>query len=137
MGRSETLSLGELRQRLGRSRRATGSLSLEAVVGDVADLHADVSNAKGLFQAASQFNLRMNHSGPFEAQTPGIGMFFVISRQDDDWHYRMRAVVREAIEDIPGLQEAVTWPLEKIQKTYRESWWSDHAAQREQLAKQE
>ena len=80
---------------------------------------------------------RINHSGPFEAQTPGIELFFDISRQDNDWHYRMRAVVREAIEDIPGLHEAITWPLEKIQKTYRESWWSDHAAQREQLAKPE
>lgn len=78
---------------------------------------------------------RINQSSPFEAQLPGIGLFFDISRQDGDWHYRMRPQVREAIEAMPGLCEAVQWPLDQIRETYRDSWWSDHAAQRQQLSK--
>ena len=73
-GRLETPSLGELRQRVGRGRRATGRLTLEEVVGDVADLHADASNAGSLFQVASQFNL-LEMVGPHVTPERGVGIY--------------------------------------------------------------
>ncbi len=73
-GRLETPSLGELRQRVGRSRGATGRLTLEEVVGDVADLHADDSNAGSLFQVASQFNL-LEMVSPRVTPERGVGIY--------------------------------------------------------------
>ncbi len=73
-GQLETPSLGELRQRVSRSRRATGKLTLEEVVGDVADLHADEPNAASLFQVASQFNL-LEMVGPHVTPERGVGIY--------------------------------------------------------------
>lgn len=73
-GRLETPSLGKLRQRVGPSPRATGRLTLEEVVGDVADLHADRSNAGSLFQVASQFNL-LEMVGPRVTPERGVGIY--------------------------------------------------------------
>ena len=73
-GRLETPSLRHLRQRVSRSPHAVGSLSLEEVVGDVADLHADPSNAGSLFQVASQFNL-LEMVGPHVTPERGVGIY--------------------------------------------------------------
>jgi len=73
-GRLETPSLGQLRQRVGRGRQATGRLTLKEVVGDVADLHADASNAGSVFQVASQFNL-LEMVGPSVTPERGVGIY--------------------------------------------------------------
>ena len=68
-------------------------------------------------------------------EAPGIEAFLEYVDRNGESHYRMRPELREAIEELPGLYEAVSWPLDRIRETYRDSWWSDHAAQREQLSK--
>ncbi len=73
-GRLEIPSLGELRQRVGRSQQTASKLSLEEVVADVADLHADESNAGALFQVASQFNL-LEMAGPNVTPERGVGIY--------------------------------------------------------------
>jgi hypothetical protein len=73
-GRLETPSLGELRQRVGRSPHAAGGLSLREVVADVSDLHADASNAGCLFQVASQFNL-LEMASPHVTPERGVGIY--------------------------------------------------------------
>lgn len=73
-GPLEAPSLGELRQRVGRSRRAMGRLTLEEVVADVADFHADDSNAGSLFQVASQSNL-LEMVGPGVTPEQGVGIY--------------------------------------------------------------
>lgn len=71
-GRLETPSLGELRKRVASSGHKIGKLSLREVVGDVTALHADESNAGGLFQVASQFNL-LEMTGPDMTPEMGVG----------------------------------------------------------------
>jgi hypothetical protein len=73
-GRLETPSLGELRQRVGPRRQAGGRPSVSEVVADVADLHADPSNAGCLFQVASQFNL-LEMVGPHVTPERGVGIY--------------------------------------------------------------
>ena len=73
-GRLETPSLGELRERVARSRRATGRLTLKEVVADVAALHVDESNAGSLFQVASQFNL-LEMVSPRVTPERGVGIY--------------------------------------------------------------
>ncbi|MDZ7790398.1 MAG: hypothetical protein U5L08_07905 [Xanthomonadales bacterium] len=59
VGRLQTPSLGELRQRVAGlyDRDHAGGLRISERVADVRDLHADPDNAGAMFQAASQFNL--------------------------------------------------------------------------------
>jgi hypothetical protein len=59
VGRLETPSLYELRQRVARLDDAPSDneLRLSEHMGDVRDLHADPANAGAMFQVASQFNL--------------------------------------------------------------------------------
>jgi len=73
-GQLETPSLEELRLRVGRSEHATGRISVEEVVADVSDLHADESNARSLFQVASQFNL-LEMVGPQVTPERGVGIY--------------------------------------------------------------
>ena len=56
-GQLETPSLEELRDRVQSSIFNKGKLTVRQVVGDVQDLHTELSNAGALFQVASQFNL--------------------------------------------------------------------------------
>jgi hypothetical protein len=80
---------------------------------------------------------KINQSEPFENEAPGIKAFLEYMDRNGESHYRMRPELREAIEKLPGLYEAVNWPLDRILETYRDSWWSDHATQREQVVKSE
>ena len=73
-GRLEIPSLGELRERVCSCDGTPGRLSLEEVVADVADLHADEQNAGSLFQVASQFNL-LEMAGPSVTPEEGIGIY--------------------------------------------------------------
>ena len=73
-GRLETPSLQELRDHVSSNRPKAGRLLVREVVGDVADLHADVSNAGGLFQVASQFNL-LEMAGPSLTPENGVGIY--------------------------------------------------------------
>ena len=73
-GRLELPSLGELRARVGSSHATRGRLSLDEVVADVADLHADEEHAGSLFQVASQFNL-LEMVGPGVAPEQGVGIY--------------------------------------------------------------
>lgn len=59
VGRLETPSLGELRQRVAELDGASSGNAprLSEHVGNVRDLHADPDNAGAMFQVASQFNL--------------------------------------------------------------------------------
>lgn len=92
-------------------------------------------NRRSLTGVFGALGHRINGSEPFKEQKPGTALFFERTRQDGDWHYRMRPELREAIEDLPGLYEAVSWSLDEIADTYRQVWWSDHAAQRAQIEK--
>ncbi|MCP4541293.1 MAG: HNH endonuclease [Chloroflexi bacterium] len=92
----------------------------------------DTDSLTGVFGALGG---RINGSGPFKAQKPGTGLFFKRVRRDNDWHYCMYPELREAIEKLPGLHEAITWSLDEILDKYRQEWWSDHVAQRDQLEK--
>ena len=56
-GKLETLSLGELRERVNLEKSISGKISVSEVIADVQQLHADKANANSLFQVASQFNL--------------------------------------------------------------------------------
>lgn len=92
----------------------------------------DSKSLTGVFGALGN---RINGSEPFKEQKPGTALFFERTRQDGDWHYRMRPELREAIEELPGLHEAVSWTLDEILDKYQQVWWSDHTAQRGQLEK--
>jgi len=56
-GQLETLSLGELRERVHSSGHGVGQISVREVVANVQHLHTNASNSGSLFQVASQFNL--------------------------------------------------------------------------------
>jgi hypothetical protein len=56
-GRLDIVSLDELRAQVAANPASRGKLKVSSLLGDVRDLHADPSNAGGLFQVASQFNL--------------------------------------------------------------------------------
>jgi hypothetical protein len=73
-GRLETPSLGELRNRVGRSRHTVGRLSVREVVANVVDLHTNESNAGCLFQVASQFNL-LEMVSPNVTPEQGVGIY--------------------------------------------------------------
>jgi hypothetical protein len=94
----------------------------------------DIQSLTGILGALGN---RINNSEPFEAENPGTKAFFEREWRNGQWHYRMRPELREAIEDLPGLHEVVTWSLDEIRDTYRHVWWSDHTAQRGQLARRE
>jgi hypothetical protein len=57
VGRLETPTLGDLRQRFASSDAPPRSTQVRNIVGDAGALHADAANAGALFQVASQFNL--------------------------------------------------------------------------------
>jgi hypothetical protein len=76
---------------------------------------------------------RINSTGRFEQERPGVRLFFEIEERDGGTWYRMRPELREAIEGLPGLHEAVNWSLDEILTKYQEEWWPDQAAQYEQL----
>jgi hypothetical protein len=57
VGRLETPSLAELRERAAGFMEGAGATRVSCVQGDVRRMHAEPSNAGALFQVASQFNL--------------------------------------------------------------------------------
>ena len=57
MGRLETPSLADLRQRFAALPAATGRTRVSCMTGDVRALHARAENRNAVFQVASQFNL--------------------------------------------------------------------------------
>lgn len=71
VGRLETPSLAELRQRVGQLPTSQGTTRVSCVQGDVRRLHADVSSRGGLFQVASQFNL-LEMVGPSVTPEHGV-----------------------------------------------------------------
>ena len=73
-GTLETPSLQELRDRVANIGYSSGQLTLKEVVGNVQDLHADVSNAGAIFQVASQFNL-LEMVSPEITPEHGVGMY--------------------------------------------------------------
>lgn len=73
-GQLETPSLEELRARVRSGRQGKGKISVREVVADVRRLHAELSNAGALFQAASQFNL-LEMVSPDVTPEHGIGIY--------------------------------------------------------------
>ncbi|MCP9836168.1 hypothetical protein KBY84_01510 [Cyanobium sp. N.Huapi 1H5] len=73
-GRLETPSLADLRERVQASAYPAGTLRVREVVANVQDLHADESNAKALFQVASQFNL-LEMVSPDVTPEHGVGIY--------------------------------------------------------------
>ncbi len=73
-GRLETPSLADLRERVQASAYPSGTLRVCEVVANVQHLHADVSNAKALFQVASQFNL-LEMVSPDVTPERGVGIY--------------------------------------------------------------
>jgi len=73
-GQLETPSLAELRERVQSSKHETGKLSVREVVANVQSLHTDESNADGLFQVASQFNL-LEMVSPNRTPEHGVGIY--------------------------------------------------------------
>lgn len=73
-GQLETPSLAELRERVRANRSKTGKLSVREVVANVQSLHIDKSNADGLFQVASQFNL-LEMVSPNRTPEHGVGIY--------------------------------------------------------------
>ncbi len=73
-GELETPSLGELRERIRSSARASGRVSVREVVANVQHLHADAANASALFQVASQFNL-LEMVSPNVTPEEGVGIY--------------------------------------------------------------
>ncbi len=73
-GRLEMPSLAELRERVFASDYPSGTLRVREVVANVQHLHADVSNAKALFQVASQFNL-LEMVSPDVTPEHGVGIY--------------------------------------------------------------
>jgi hypothetical protein len=58
VGDFEMVALGTLRQRARTSMaHGAGRLTMRVVTGNVRDLHTDASNARAVFQVASQFNM--------------------------------------------------------------------------------
>jgi hypothetical protein len=74
LGRLETLSLAELRERVQSEQGAGGHISVREVVADAQHLHADVSLADSLFQVASQFNL-LEMASPGVMPEQGVGIY--------------------------------------------------------------
>lgn len=77
VGRLETPTLGELRQRIASSDTPPRPTQVRNIVGDAGALHADTTHAGALFQVASQFNLLEMVSPDF---TPERG----VTRYADD-----------------------------------------------------
>jgi hypothetical protein len=74
-GRLETPTLAELRERIRFAGRGSGVLlSVREVVADVQELHVDASNARSLFQVASQFNL-LEMASPGVTPEHGVGIY--------------------------------------------------------------
>ncbi|MGI9610213.1 MAG: hypothetical protein ACR2NL_07945, partial [Acidimicrobiia bacterium] len=73
-GRFEVLRLGELHRQVDRLRLAGGSPVVREVVADVKSLHRDPSNARALFQVASQFNT-LEMVGPGVTPESGITQY--------------------------------------------------------------
>ncbi len=74
IGRLETPSLADLRQRVGQADPAAGRLTARQVVANVSALHADEANAGCVFQVASQFNL-LEMVGPQVTPEQGVGIY--------------------------------------------------------------
>lgn len=73
-GRLETPSLAELRERISFVEGGSGALTVQEVVANVQDLHADAANAGALFQVASQFNL-LEMVSPSVTPEMGVGLY--------------------------------------------------------------
>lgn len=73
-GRLETPSLADLRERVQASTYPSGTLRVREVVANVQHLHCDESNAKALFQVASQFNL-LEMVSPDVTPDHGVGIY--------------------------------------------------------------
>lgn len=77
VGKLETPTLAELRERGPALPQAGNSLTICEVVADVQQLHADAAHAGALFQAASQFNL-------LEMVSPAVTPDDGLNRYSDD-----------------------------------------------------
>ena len=102
-GKLEVPTLAELRVGASKCKLPKGNLTLKEVVGDVQKLHTDSSNAKALFQAASQFNL-------LEMMNPSV---FSRSRS---WNIQLRLYTRPCLcdcsrggNDLPKLFCSCKW----------------------------
>jgi hypothetical protein len=73
-GALETPSLGELRERVRASGYKRGKLSVREVIANVQHLHESASNARALFQVASQFNL-LEMVSPNITPESGVGIY--------------------------------------------------------------
>jgi hypothetical protein len=71
VGRLETPSLAELRQRVDQLATPAGNTRVSCMQADVRRLHVDHSSRAGLFQVASQFNL-LEMVGPSVTPEHGV-----------------------------------------------------------------
>jgi hypothetical protein len=74
IGRLETPSLAELRQRVDKLLAPAGTTRVSCVKADVRRLHAGPSSRHGLFQVASQFNL-LEMVGPNVTPEHGVSRY--------------------------------------------------------------
>ena len=77
VGRLETPTLAELRQRTAGMTTGMGPTRVSCVRGDVREMHRDAGNAGALFQVASQFNL-------LEMTSPSVSPEDGVTRYADD-----------------------------------------------------
>jgi len=73
-GQLETPTLAELRERVQSTGKRNGKISVREVVASVQHLHTTVSNARSLFQVASQFNL-LEMVSPNYTPEDGVGIY--------------------------------------------------------------
>jgi len=73
-GRLETPSLAELRKRLPVPQSGAHRITVQELVADTQDLHADPANAGAVFQVASQFNL-LEMVSPNVTPEEGVGIY--------------------------------------------------------------
>jgi hypothetical protein len=75
---------------------------------------------------------RVNTTEGLGDSQPGTGLLMDWRMVDGITHYTMRPELREALEELPRLHNALTtWTLEEINEAYRERWgrrWRDQRA---------
>ena len=89
---------------------ADQSLTVNSIAHIMRD--GDVTSTWGVIGALA------NRIGDETSESPKYLAFFDIETIDEVPYFRMRSELREAIESIPELLEAIKWPVQKIHARY-------------------
>jgi len=73
-GKLEIPSLEELRKKLDLTEKYDSKIRVSEVVGDIQEIHKDISNNNSVIQVASQFNL-LEMISPYRTPEDGIGIY--------------------------------------------------------------